>query len=119
MTLTPFSNDEFELAVITDGDTFRVLAPQLAKALGFREAFDLLRSIPEAEKGSELVRTLGGEQRVGCVCLQLGTQLNSRTGEQFQTVTIRITPKGVAALAKAYGVDGGVVAEALGGEAAA
>lgn len=67
MTLTPFHNDEFELAVIADGDTFRVLAPQLAKALGFREAFDLLRSIPESEKGSELARTLGGEQRVGYV----------------------------------------------------
>lgn len=50
---------------------------------------------------------------------QLGKQLNTRTGEEFQTVTIRITPKGIAALAKAYGVDGGVVADALDGEVAA
>lgn len=63
--ITPFSNGEFALSVIPDGDTFKVRAPELARALGFAEARDLLRSIPEGEKGSELSPTLGGEQRIG------------------------------------------------------
>lgn len=63
-----FSNGQFELAVTPHPvDGFRVQAPGLAKALGFREAFDILRNIPEGEKGSELVRTLGGDQQVGYV----------------------------------------------------
>jgi len=65
--LTPFTNGEFTLAVKPVGDSFHVAAPHLARALGFREAFDLLRTIPDSEKGSELVRTLGGDQRVGYV----------------------------------------------------
>lgn len=48
-----------------DVDGFHVAAPQFARALGFREAYDLLRSIPDSEKGSELVRTPGGEQQMG------------------------------------------------------
>lgn len=67
MSLTSLSNHEFSLDIRQAGDTFHVLAPHLAKSLGFREAFDLLRSLPDAEKGSELVRTPGGEQRVGYV----------------------------------------------------
>jgi prophage antirepressor-like protein len=66
--LTPFDNGEFAI-VVTDHSTdgFRVQAPGLARALGFREAFDLLRTIPDEEKGSELVRTPGGDQRIGYV----------------------------------------------------
>lgn len=60
----PFANGEFALELIPDGDSFKVVASGLARSLGFREAFDLVRSIPDAEKGSELVRTPGGEQRV-------------------------------------------------------
>lgn len=66
--LIQHTNGEFDLSITphaTDG--FRVLAPGLARALGFREAFDLLRSIPLEEKGSEIVRTPGGDQRVGFV----------------------------------------------------
>lgn len=67
-TLSPFQNGEFQLVVTEhEQDGFRVQAPGLARALGFREAFDLLRSIPTEEKGSELVRTPGGEQRIGYV----------------------------------------------------
>lgn len=64
--LVPFVSGEFELAVTLHADDgFRVQAPGLARALGFREAYDLLRSIPDTEKGSELVRTPGGDQRIG------------------------------------------------------
>lgn len=65
--ITPFSSDEFELSILPDGDGFRVLAPGLAHALGFQAAKDMLRSLPEGEKGWELSPTLGGEQRVGYV----------------------------------------------------
>ncbi|MFC8531863.1 Bro-N domain-containing protein [Nocardia sp. NPDC057227] len=64
----PFDNGEFHLEIHPhDEDGLRIYAPGLARALGFREAYDLLRSIPMEEKGSELVRTLGGEQQVGYV----------------------------------------------------
>lgn len=65
--ITPFSNGEFDLPIIADGDSFRVLAPQLAHALGFRDAFRLVESIPEEEKGYTTACTPGGEQRVGYV----------------------------------------------------
>lgn len=62
----PFTNGEFNLDLKPHPvDGFRVMSPGLARALGFRESFDLMRSIPDEEKGSALVRTLGGEQRVG------------------------------------------------------
>lgn len=60
-----FNNGEFELNIQPHPlDGFRVLAPGLAKALGFDSAKDLLRSIPETEKGWELSPTPGGVQRV-------------------------------------------------------
>lgn len=49
----------------------------------------------------------------GRLAVKLGTQLNTRTGEQFATVTLRVTPKGVAKLATIYGVMPEAVAEAL------
>lgn len=58
-----FANDEFRLEITPDGaGSFRVQAPAVARQLGFREAHDLLRSIPAAEKGSELSRTPNGGQ---------------------------------------------------------
>lgn len=65
--LIPFRNDEFELTATPDGDSFRVLAPGLAHALGMRDATRLLESIPRAEKGYTTACTPGGEQRVGYV----------------------------------------------------
>ena len=60
-----FSDGEFELDIaLHDMDGFHVRAPGLARALGFREAYDLVRNIPDPEKGSELVRTPGGDQRI-------------------------------------------------------
>lgn len=66
-TLVPFTNDEFALDLIPDGDTFKVAAPGLARSLGFEAAKDMLRSIPDAEKGWEIAPTPGGEQRIGVV----------------------------------------------------
>lgn len=59
-------DDEIALTFTPDDvDGFHVPAPQVARALGYRQALDLTRSIPETEKGYELVRTPGGEQRMG------------------------------------------------------
>lgn len=65
MDIQQFTNSEFAVDVIPTGNSFKVLAPGVARALGFAESRDLLRSIPENEKGSELAPTPGGEQRVG------------------------------------------------------
>ncbi len=62
-----FNNGEFELRVLQRGDSFTVEAPGLARALGFHEARDMLRTLPEGEKGSEIAPTLGGYQRIGYV----------------------------------------------------
>jgi anti-repressor protein len=58
-----FENKEFQLHVTPDGDSFRVDAPGLAKALGFHSARDMVRSIPDPEKGWETAPTRGGDQR--------------------------------------------------------
>ena len=47
------------------------------------------------------------------LAVKLGSQLNTRTGEQFSTVTVRITPKGAAKLATLLGAMPEAVAEAL------
>ncbi|MFI7114031.1 phage antirepressor KilAC domain-containing protein [Nonomuraea sp. NPDC050227] len=59
-----FDNGEFELRIVPDGDSFKVQAPGLARSLGFNEARDMLRTVPEDEKGSEIAPTLGGNQQV-------------------------------------------------------
>lgn len=62
--IQPFTNDEFSLDFIPDGESFKVAAPGLARSLGFRDAYNLTASIPEGEKGYSLVSTPNGEQRV-------------------------------------------------------
>lgn len=62
----PFTNGEFNLDLEPHPvDGFRVMSPGIARALGFRDAFRLMESIPDVEKGYTLARTPGGEQRVG------------------------------------------------------
>lgn len=84
---TLFDNGEFHLDIGPNADAFRVLAPGLARALGYREARDVLRGIPDDEKGSELVRTPGGDQLVGYVTeagfyRALGQRQTSRIADQ-------------------------------------
>ena len=62
-----FANDEFDIEAIDDGDSFRVIAVGLARGLGHRNAVDMIRNLPEDEKGYASVHTLGGEQTVWCV----------------------------------------------------
>jgi anti-repressor protein len=63
--LEMFSNGEFELDIQPHPvDKFRIGGTEVAKFLGYRNASDLARSIPEGEKGYASVRTPGGDQRV-------------------------------------------------------
>ena len=63
--ITLFENDEFRLEIQSDGaDGFRVLAPPVARQLGYRDAARMLETVPDAEKGYTLASTPGGEQRV-------------------------------------------------------
>jgi anti-repressor protein len=67
-TLAPFQNGEFQLVVTEhEADGFRMQAPGLARALGFRDAYRLLETIPGGEKGYTTACTPGGEQRIGYV----------------------------------------------------
>lgn len=59
-----FDNGEFNLEIVAAGDSFIVKAPGLARSLGFKEARDMLRTIPADEKGSEIAPTPGGDQEM-------------------------------------------------------
>ncbi|MFF9118336.1 Bro-N domain-containing protein [Streptomyces massasporeus] len=64
MNIERFTNAEFDIEVLPRDNSFIVLAPGLAKGLAYKDAHDMMRSVPEDEKGSAPVRTLGGDQRV-------------------------------------------------------
>lgn len=59
-----FANSEFDIELIPAGDSFRAVAPGVARGLGHRDARTMLRAIPEDEKGYAPVRTPGGMQEV-------------------------------------------------------
>jgi prophage antirepressor-like protein len=62
--LERFTNSEFSVELLPHGDSFKVVAVGVAHALGFYSAKDMLRTVPDAEKGWELAPTPGGEQQV-------------------------------------------------------
>lgn len=45
-----FTNGEFELPVLPDGDSFRVNGMVVARQLGFRYAADMVRTLADDEK---------------------------------------------------------------------
>ncbi|WP_164513981.1 phage antirepressor [Brevibacterium aurantiacum] len=64
--INTFANGEFRLSVEPHPvDGFHIQAPGLARALGMRDAYRLLETIPEDEKGYTLSCTPGGNQDVG------------------------------------------------------
>ncbi|MFC5144248.1 Bro-N domain-containing protein [Streptomyces aureoversilis] len=65
MNIERFHSDAgFDIEVLPRGTSFIVLAAGLAKGLAFKDAYDLVRRLNDDEKGSGLVRTPGGDQRV-------------------------------------------------------
>lgn len=59
-----FGNGEFGISGEQRGDTFVIYAPGLARGLAFRDAPNMLRTVPSAHKGYSLVSTPGGDQQV-------------------------------------------------------
>lgn len=86
-----FVNDEFEIHVnLHDLDGLRVQAPGLARALGYHSAKDLLRSIPDDEKGVAPVPTPGGDQRVGYLTeTGLNRALGQRQASRITDASVR------------------------------
>lgn len=64
MNIQPFDFQGHEVRVLVDDGEPRWVASDVAKVLGYREAFNLTRRLDEDEKGPRLVRTPGGEQEV-------------------------------------------------------
>ncbi|GGP55624.1 BRO-N domain-containing protein [Streptomyces abikoensis] len=67
MNIERFTNAEFDIEVLPRGTSFIVLAPGLARGLGHRHANHMLASLPEEEKGYQIVGTPGGDQRLSYV----------------------------------------------------
>lgn len=62
--LIPFAYGETPVRVVQmDGEPWFVAA-DIAKVLGYREAYDLTRGLDDDEKGPQIVRTPGGEQEM-------------------------------------------------------
>lgn len=64
MNIERFTNAEFDIEVLPRDSSFIVLAPGLARGLGYGSAKDMLRSIPDRHKGWAPVPTPGGDQQV-------------------------------------------------------
>lgn len=56
-----------EIQTVSFEGELRIIAGPLAKALGYRDAADMVRTLPEDEKGTQSVRTPGGVQNVSVV----------------------------------------------------
>ena len=62
--ITPFAYGDQQVRVVTrDGEPWFVAA-DIAKTLGYRIAPDMVRSLDEDEKGTQIVRTPGGHQQM-------------------------------------------------------
>jgi anti-repressor protein len=59
-----FDNGEFSLEIIPVGDSFIARASGLARALGMRDAYRLVDTLPDDEKGYTLSCTPGGDQEI-------------------------------------------------------
>ncbi|MEV4438220.1 Bro-N domain-containing protein [Streptomyces sp. NPDC049577] len=64
MNIERFTTGEFDIEILPRGNSFIVLAAGLAKGLSYKDAWNMLRSVPDDEKGSSLVRTPGGDQHI-------------------------------------------------------
>ena len=51
-----FANSEFDVEFLPAGESFQAVAPGLARGLSFKDAHTMLRTLPEDEKGTVLVR---------------------------------------------------------------
>lgn len=61
------SNEEFELQIVHERNSFKVPSAPLATALGFTRHRDMTRLVPEQYLTTAVVETGGGDQRVAAV----------------------------------------------------
>lgn len=87
--------------LIIDGEAWFV-ASDIARELGYAVAKDLTRTLDDDEKGRHTVPTLGGYQSkvVAGLLEHKVTTITRGDGSEKITEQVRITPKGLAALAK-------------------
>lgn len=64
MTTFQFHNASVRIFPTEDGQSFWVVAKDVAAVLGYRDATDLCRQVPEKYRGTRSVRTPGGEQEM-------------------------------------------------------
>lgn len=62
MNIERFTNAEFDIEVLPRDNSFIVLASGLARGLGHRDAANMLRSVPDDEKGYSLMSTPADQQ---------------------------------------------------------
>lgn len=61
-SLTPFNFGQSTIRTTTIGDAVWFVCTDVAEALGYRNAPDASRHLDDDEKGTQIVRTLGGDQ---------------------------------------------------------
>lgn len=66
LTLFAFGDHQMRFGVTEDGTPY-VVAADFAKAMEYRDARDAVRLLDEDEKGTQIVRTPGGDQRVSVI----------------------------------------------------
>ena len=117
LTLVVPKADAFDLWLSTN---INYAVGTVAKALcaagadsGRTKLFDYMAELGWIFKAGRQWEPYQSQINNGRLAVKLGSQLNTRTGEQFQTVTVRITPKGATALATRYGVMPKTVADLL------
>lgn len=65
--LTTFNFNENQVRTLLINDEPWFVASDVAQALDYRTAYDLIRILDEFEKGTHIVRTLGGEQDMSVI----------------------------------------------------
>ncbi|GII83356.1 hypothetical protein Ssi03_13460 [Sphaerisporangium siamense] len=59
-----FNHFDVGVRVIKQGDTFKIVASDMAKAWGYRDAAAITRGLDDTEKGYAIVSTPGGQQNM-------------------------------------------------------
>ena len=67
MNIIPFKFDSKEIRVVEINNEPWFVATDIASILEYRDAHDMTRILDDDEKGTQIVRTLGGEQSVSVI----------------------------------------------------
>lgn len=87
--LTQFVYDDQPVRVIEQDGEVWFVAADVARVLGYREAFNMTRALDDDQKGPRLVRTLGGEQTVLAISEPgfYSAVMNRQTGRMVDSAT--------------------------------